>query len=99
MVNKEKTDWGFVVTLLCIGLVGCTICYMGKYVNMLAERIDRLELEIISLTGSKQQKAEVRWHDKELQTNLSLPRHREKTVPSMFEQLGIDKRGNFTIDK
>jgi len=42
-----KTDWHFVVTLLCIGVLGIAMCYIGKYIDMQAKRIDRLELESI----------------------------------------------------
>lgn len=45
--SRIKTDWYFVVNLLCIGMLGIAMCYMCKYINMQAERIDRLELESI----------------------------------------------------
>ena len=65
--SKEKTDWGFVINLMCIGALLWMICFIGIQFERQSIRIDRLELEIISLTGSKQQKAEVKWHDKDLE--------------------------------
>jgi len=45
--SSIKTDWNFVMNLICIGLIGITMCMIGKYVNIQAERIDLLELDHI----------------------------------------------------
>lgn len=42
-----KTDWYFVINLLCIGMLGIVMCYIGRYIDVQAERIDRLERESI----------------------------------------------------
>ncbi len=47
MISKEKTDWGFVINLLCIGALGCMSCFIGSYIDMQAQRIDYLEIENI----------------------------------------------------
>lgn len=60
-----KTDWGFVFELLCIGTLSIMLLYTGKYIDMQAKRVDRLELEMQSLISRKEIEAEVTWHDKE----------------------------------
>lgn len=74
-MSKEKTDWGFVINLLCIGAISCTVCYIGKYIDIQSQRIDYLEIESIKhrealhvlLPSTKQEvKAGTNWHDKEL---------------------------------
>ena len=47
--SKLKTDWGFVVTLLCIGVLGIMMSYIGSYINIQSERIDYLEIEQMKL--------------------------------------------------
>tara|TARA_R110000772_G_scaffold264405_1_gene384919 strand:+ start:45 stop:269 length:225 start_codon:yes stop_codon:yes gene_type:complete len=73
MTTKEKTDWGFVVNLLCIGALGWLMCYIGIYVDIQAQRIDYLEIEsikhkealyILLPSTKKEVKAGTMWHDK-----------------------------------
>jgi hypothetical protein len=62
---KIKTDWNFVATLCCIGLFGILLCGMARWIDVQAQRIDTLELEMISLKGpATVKKAEVYWHGK-----------------------------------
>ena len=52
MKSKRKTDWGFVINLLCIGALGCMSCFIGSYIDMQAKRIDYLEVENIKHRGA-----------------------------------------------
>ena len=45
--SSIKTDWSFVVNLLCIGLLGLAVCALGNYINIQAERISLLEVDHI----------------------------------------------------
>ena len=68
--NKMKTDWAFVLNLLCVGAISFMVFYTGKYIDMQAKRIDRLELEMESVMSAvfpprEKPKAEVTWEDKE----------------------------------
>ncbi len=75
MISKEKTDWGFVTVLLCIGAILITMCYIGKYIDMQAQRIDYLEVEnirhnealsiLLPSIKKEEVKGGVYWHDKE----------------------------------
>ena len=74
--SKLKTDWGFVVTLLCIGVLGIMMSYIGSYIDIQAKRIDYLEIEnikhrealhvLLPSTKEEEVKAGTMWHDKEL---------------------------------
>jgi CDP-diglyceride synthetase len=73
MISKLKTDWGFVINLLCVGVLGCMMCYIAVYIDMQAKRIDYLEIENIKqrealhfLLPSTKEEASVgtAWHDK-----------------------------------
>jgi TRAP-type C4-dicarboxylate transport system permease small subunit len=60
-----RTDWNYVATLCCIGLFGILICGMAKWIDEQSQRIDTLELEMISLKGPvKVNKPKVYWHGK-----------------------------------
>ena len=74
MISKEKTDWGFVITLLSIGTLCWMLCFIGVYIDRQAKRIDYLEIENIKhrealhvlLPSTKEEvKAGTMWHDKE----------------------------------
>ena len=76
MIKKEKTDWYFVTTLVCIAILGLTIVYIGKIVGLNYERIEYLEME----------------HVRSINQNLPLPvRCEEGAVKSTLEYLGIEK--------
>ena len=74
-MSKKKTDWGFVVNLLCICAIGCMMGFIGNYIDMQAKRIDYLEIENIKhrealyvlLPSTKEEpvKAGTTWHGKE----------------------------------
>jgi hypothetical protein len=73
-MSKVKTNWGLVINLLCIGVLGCMVCFIGYYIDMQAKRIDYLEIENIKhrealhvlIPSTKQEvKAGTNWHDKE----------------------------------
>ena len=73
MMNKIKTDWGLVINLLCIGAIGCMMCFIGYYIDIQAKRIDYLEIENIKhrealyvlLPSTKEEvSAGTMWHGK-----------------------------------
>ena len=47
MTNKEETNWGFLLTLLCIIATCWMMCFLGVYIDRQAKRIDYLEIENI----------------------------------------------------
>ena len=77
IMSKIKTDWSFIVNLLCIGALGWVMCFIGHYIDIQARRIDYLEIENIKhrealyilLPSTKEKEEEVKagtsWHDKE----------------------------------
>ena len=73
-MSKVKTNWGLVINLLCIGVLGCMVCFIGYYIDMQAKRIDYLEIENIKhrealqvLLPSTKEEVSVgtSWHGKE----------------------------------
>ena len=73
-MSKVKTNWGLVINLLCIGVLGCMVCFIGYYIDMQAKRIDYLEIENIKhrealqvlLPSTKEEvRVGVSWHGKE----------------------------------
>ena len=73
-MSKLKTDWGLVINLLCIGALGCMVCFIGNYIDTQARRIDYLEIENIKhrealhilLPSTKEEvKTGTSWRDKE----------------------------------
>lgn len=69
-----KTDWSFVIELLCIGLLSVTMLVTGQYVDMQAKRIDRLELEMESVI-SRKQVGGVTWEGKEDKDDTQTKKH------------------------
>ena len=74
MRSKKKTNWEFVITLMCVAALGSMMCYVGKYIDMQAQRIDYLEIEnlkhsealhILLPSAREEVKAGVSWHDME----------------------------------
>ena len=69
------TDWGLVINLLCIGAIGCMMCFIGHYIDIQARRIDYLEIEnikhrealyiLLPSTKEEEVKAGTSWHDME----------------------------------
>jgi hypothetical protein len=42
-----KTDWHFVILMVCLGVLGITMAYVSKYVGEIGERVDYMELKLI----------------------------------------------------
>jgi hypothetical protein len=38
-----KTDWHFVILMLCLGVLGVTMSYVSRHVGELSERVEALE--------------------------------------------------------
>jgi len=61
-MKNKKTDWNLVAVLLSIAALGILVCGMAKWIDEQSRRIDTLELEVISLQGSKPKRSKVIWH-------------------------------------
>jgi hypothetical protein len=53
-----KTDWHFVILMLCLGVLGITMAYVSKHVGEIGERVSYLELKAIKNDPLPQQRAE-----------------------------------------
>ena len=58
-MKNEKTDWNFVATLMGVASISILMLGMAKWNDKQSRRIDRLELEVISLQGSKPARSKV----------------------------------------
>jgi len=53
-----KTDWYFVILMMCLGILGITMALISKHVGELGERVSYLELKSISVEPLPQQRVE-----------------------------------------
>ena len=42
-----KTDWHFVILMICLGILGIAMAYVSKHVGEIGERVDYMELKSI----------------------------------------------------
>ena len=47
MVTKNKTDWHFVLLMLCLGILGVAMTYVSRHVGEISMRVDQIELQLI----------------------------------------------------
>lgn len=53
-----KTDWHFVILMLCLGVLGITMAYVSKHVGEIGERVSYLELKSIKTESLPQRREE-----------------------------------------